>query len=279
MRVCLWLSLACVACAGPGEDPSTGDAPSTEVYVIRTITIGRVEDGVSDGFDLDHVSTALGDPTGCGQTDWVDPSGQTGIDNAMGSIMPLLDGTEAAVAGTLLQGAVDSGELLLLLEVSHDTRGPAFRMLRGNSEALLGTNGLLLPYQTFDLDPEVSGGDPVAASSDADGNMVATDFAFQLPLEILRAQLSFAFNSTAIRVGPDEGGVRSGVVGGGAPWEPIVAELDTTPIDDSVKAILSTVVAQKADLDPDEQGVCRSMSAVFTFDAVPAFVYPDAEGG
>jgi len=128
--------------------------------VVRTLGIGRVAEGISAGFDLDASVTAPGGPTGCGVGDHVDPDGTTGIDNAFAGLMPFLDSTEAAALEPLLQQKINEGELTLLIEIAglDDTEQDdcvAVRMLRGSGLPQLGTDGLILEDQTFELDETV----------------------------------------------------------------------------------------------------------------------------
>ncbi len=273
LRRSIALLAALTACTPEGTQASI----DSEVHVVRLLELGRITEGVSEGFDLDGVVTSEGDPTGCGQSDHVDAEGRPGIDNALGSLLPILDLTEASVLGLLLQGAVTSGELLLMMEISTWEDGSeTFRLLRGTTEPLVGTDGLLLAGQTFDLDPTISVAEPVPAERDDEGAVIATDFDFDLPLEILRAQLDLQFQQAAVRMGPaDAEGRRKGVLAGGAPWAPIVEELNSTPIDESVKQILSSIVADLADLRPGPDGRCTAISASLSFETVPGFIYAD----
>ena len=81
--------------------------------VIWSLGFGRIEDGISPGFNLDGVHTETGASTGCGVTDLQSADGRTGIDNALGAIIPLLEVTEASAAESLLEDGIRSGDLLL----------------------------------------------------------------------------------------------------------------------------------------------------------------------
>ena len=62
------LLISSAGCTGDSETPcanSRSEAPSELIAVVSELTIARVEDGVSLGFDLDgHTSTEC-DPAGC----------------------------------------------------------------------------------------------------------------------------------------------------------------------------------------------------------------------
>lgn len=254
--------------------------PEPQLAVVRTMRFSRIVDGRSDGFDLDGEASTGSDGTGCNQADVLSPEGTLGVDNALASLLPLLELTEARVVEELMQLAIDSGELLILLELPADD-APAscsnFRVLRADDLPLIGTDGKLLAGQTLALDVGVADLPVVPASEGPDG-LQARDFQFELPIQVFDADLHFVFDSSAVRIDPPvpgEEGPLTGIIGGGAAWEPVVEQLDQTGIATEVKQILRSAVGQIADLSPDEGGVCRSMSAAFTFEAVEAFVYDD----
>ncbi len=173
-------------------------------------------------------------------------------------------------------------ELLILLEVSGGEGAPescsGFRVLRADDLPLIGTDGRVLPGQTLKLEAgqrEL----PVMPATMEGGQTIARDFAFELPIQVFDANLYFEFDTSAVRIDPTEDPqdpVLRGVIGGGAAWQPVVEQLEQTGVATEVKELLRTVVAQIADLSPDETGACQSMSAAFTFEAVEAFVYDES---
>jgi len=114
----------CALAAGCEPEPvdagtcAVEDAP--QLLVVRTLRFAIADDaGVSEGFDLDGLSTVDKGDDGCGIGDYVDPDGVPGIDNAFSRLVPAMNSTEAKieVIEGLVQSAIDSGELLITLEL------------------------------------------------------------------------------------------------------------------------------------------------------------------
>src|SRR5690349_652528 len=98
----IWFILAC---APPPETCATDAEP--EALVVREILLGRIEDGVSEGFDLDGVVSEEDGATGCGVGDTVTPEGVPGVDNALARLIPLLELTEAVAVEGLIQNSIN----------------------------------------------------------------------------------------------------------------------------------------------------------------------------
>ena len=248
--------------------------------VVRTLGIGRVAEGISAGFDLDASVTAPGGPTGCGVGDHVDPDGTTGIDNAFAGLMPFLDSTEAAALEPLLQQKINEGELTLLIEIAglDDTEQDdcvAVRMLRGSGLPQLGTDGLILEDQTFELDETVQVL-PSVEGAVTDGVLEVRGISFDLPVVVFDFDMVLELTDAALRLDLADNGTAAGVLGSGFRWQPLLEELLTTPIDITLQKALPVLIAQLADLRPDEEGVCQELSAVLEISTAGAFVFEDA---
>ena len=283
----LLLTAACSSGGGNVADTASdsmvrtcGPEGPVRYLVVRTLGIGRVAEGISSGFDLDASVTAPGGPTGCGVADHVGPDGTVGIDNAFAGLMPFLDSTEAAALEPLLQQKINEGELTLLIEVSGlddlvQDDCVAVRMLRGSGLPQLGTDGLILEDQTFDLDPAVQIL-PAVEGTVQDGVLEARGIAFDLPVVVFDFDMVLELSDAALRLDVSENGSASGVLGSGFRWQPLLEELLTTPIDITLQKALPVLLAQLADLRPDEEGVCQELSAVLEVSTAGAFVFEDA---
>ena len=132
MRSVLLWSWWLLACSGPDEDDlrvrataDTGETGSSQEVagVVSALRFVTVEDGVTEGFDLDdHVSTG-DDDGGCGKEDMVDPNGVPGIDNAFASLVPVLRATEASALEDLLRQPEDAVRRLAPVEERRSERG------------------------------------------------------------------------------------------------------------------------------------------------------------
>src|SRR5687768_14774767 len=153
------LSLALVLLAGCANETKQCRTEHVEpqTWVMREIRFVRQVDGVSDGFDLDGVDGGL---EGCGIADFTSPDGVPGVDNAFARMIPALELTEAAAVEPLIQDAINSGQLLLLVELAgvDDTAEDEcvdVGLMRGAGEALVGGDVLLVSGQTLEVDASV----------------------------------------------------------------------------------------------------------------------------
>ena len=270
---------------GPAGNPTGGtcdaDGP-TATYVMRSLYFARSEEGVGWGFDLDGHASAAGDPEGCGKADLTDPEGQGGIDNAFAGLLPTLEQTEAVAVEGLLQDAISSGDLLLMVDVRGlDDRqnddcvtvgfGPAV------GSPLVGNDGLLLDGQSFQPD---AGEDQVVVADARveDGTLIVEGIEFTLELQVLTAALAIDVSDGALRIDLPEDAegeeVATGFFGGGFSTEYMLDTLNEEAIDSGLKEILNTVIPLTADLK-DADGVCNHMSVTFEYEAIPAFYYEE----
>lgn len=251
------------------------EGPST-TFLMNKVRFARVEDGVAWGSDLDGDVTAGGGTAGCGKADVVDPEGTPGIDNAFAGLLPALEQTEAAAISGLLQASVGAGELLLTVEVlglddyeSDDCVAVQF----GNAEGqpMLGTDGELLPGQSFSRNPN----DPVTRIDEAVVDAGRLTFAsdFGIKLQILDANLDLDVTRGVVRMdmAPD-GQSATGHFTGGVSIDYMLSEIDKYAIDPDLKDLINTVMPVVGDLQGDS-GECDHFSIAFEFDAIPAYFY------
>lgn len=265
-----------LACAAPDDTGDTCDpaAPVDALFVVRALTFARPAGGVSHGFDLDGVTTAAGDPTGCGVPDDIGADGRSGVDNAFARLLPALALTEAQAVEEIIATTITSGELLLTVALSdvdgRDDRCVGVEVGRARGVPMLGTDGLLLPGQTFDPDPDV----PTVRVDGAalrDGSLEVGGLDLQLPLTVFGVNLLVALPGAALRIDLAEDGDSSGYFAGPADTAYLASVARGDNVDPAVAGLLETLLAKNADLTPNELGVCADISVTFDFVAVSAF--------
>ena len=281
------LLLGLVACAGTPErrpvDTGThhgecGDPESIHSVVVTQLSFTQIQpDGSIHGFDLDDTASAAGDPIGCGHADRDGTDGRTGVDSAFATLVPVLEGLGAGAVEGLIQAAIDSGELLLLIEISHldDWEQDAcadVAVHRGQGTPIIGTDGTILVDQTFALSDDVP-------STSAEGGWVR-DGAFEirsveitLPVQILDVFLTFTMPEGAIHMDLAEDGTVTGYIAGGVPVEQITGQIGAITDIGDLSTVIPPLIEAAADLYPDENGDCTALSLGFDIAGKPAFVY------
>ena len=261
------------------EPPAVCEAAGpTTTYIIQQIRFARADGGVSWGSDLDGEVTPAGSTGGCGKPDLTDPEGRPGIDNAFSGLLPAIEQTEGAAISALLQDSIRAGELLLTFELvgldslsDDDCIDVQFGNATGSP--LLGTDGELLPGQSYLRDPEVEPSRAEAARVD-DGRLIfQADFGIKL--QILTAELDLVVTQGEARLdlAPDGSGA-TGHITGAVNIQTMLEEIDKHGIDQGLKDLIHTVLPAVADLKGPE-GTCDHFSLAFEFDAVPAYYYLD----
>lgn len=271
--------------------PSNPDAPArsevgdcdpggaTELAVIQTLTFAREVDGTSVGFDLDGEVTSARDDTGCGVEDATAPDGTEGIDNALARLLPALELTEGQALEAIVAEAIKNGGLLILMELDDvddptDDACVSLRVMGGMGRPLVGNDGLILPSQTFDRDPEA----PVSHLPDlalADGVVEGGPIDLDLPFTFLDADVVFEVTSGQVRLERHDDGRIHGIVGGGIAIQALSDLAHDTGIGEEVEDLLDSVLGNIADLSPGPDGTCEQVSVAMEFEAVQAFFYPE----
>ncbi len=269
---------AAVAAGGPTCD----DPGATVTYVMRQISFARSEGGVAWGFNLDDSVSEIGDPNGCGKQDLTDPEGQPGIDNAFAGLLPTLEQTEAAAVSGLLQASVTSGELLIAMELQgvDDLQNDdcvAINFGAATGTPLLGTDGLILPGQTFsrELDEDSA---RVEGARIEDGRLIFGADEFGIQIQILDAKLDLGLYKGQVHVDIDpDGGGATGFFGGAFSIDYMTNELGMYAIDAALKDLLNQALPIAADMK-GESGTCDHLSVALEYEAVPAFFFDDDTG-
>lgn len=254
-----------------------GDPNDTQAFVVTSMSFTRERsDGVIAGFDLDGVDSAAGDAEGCGHADYSSPDGLGGIDNAFAPLVDVLESLGAGAVEGLIEDAINSGELLLLLELEavDDVRDDTcvdMGVYRGQGIPLLDTNGDIQMDQTIAFDPE-------QPSSFAQGGQIS-DGTFEiigvevfLPVQILDEFFEFDMIGGGVRLVWQEDGTVAGELAGGVAVSAIAGQIGAIDDIGGLQDVVPPLLEQAADLWPDESGACTHISIGFDITARPAFV-------
>jgi hypothetical protein len=284
MRRALMICLVTMGCAAEPDvaaDPSCDDQGEELVLLTRTMTFGREVEGVSPGFDLDGRVSAEGDATGCGIADLVGPDGAPGIDNALASVIPVLELTEAGVLEPLIQDSINNGALLLMaslaeLDDPNDDACVDVSVFKGAGAPMLGNDGVILPNQTIRVDPSSLLGNEASDVQLADGALIAGPMPrVALPLQVLDLNDTLEVFNARLGLTAQEDGTWRGYLSGGLEVEMLIETASLQNVDPAVVELVGPVLRRLADLAPDEAGVCQQLSAVFEVEMVPAFVWEE----
>jgi len=280
LLVCFGL-LGCTAppadtAASSNQAQCAGPSATTALWVIDTLSFARIEDGVSDGFDLDGLTSTANGSDGCGRADQVGSNGSPGIDNAFGELIPALENTEFVAAEALVNDTIRTGELMLvpwvdsLDDADHDDC-VGVGIGRAVGEPMLGTDGNFLAGQTLSLDPEqaVSVDGMAVASASAVGRPVTAS----IPVQVLDAAIDFRIIDGAIRIDMLEDGHAKGVVAGGIDIAEVLALTREQGIAAEVGDILESLLGVVADLAPGPDGECTQISMTLAYTATPIYAF------
>ncbi len=297
------LLLALAGCAEPEETPPEQDPEGTEqqpvvdysedtcddnsgerhVYLIRTLAVAReTETGVSRGFDLDGAVSENNDSTGCGRPDFTSPDGEEGIDNQFARLLPTIESVGGAAFETLVQNAINEGDLLILVELtdvdSLENDGcVGLDVMYGVGTPYLSTDSYVEPWQTYDIDinrPH-SRVDEVAIR---DGRLEAGPLLFQIPFAVFDFIFPVDLLDARIRLDFDaKQRTGSGLISGAITVENMLEIANGIEGGEQFPPLIDRIGRRMADLRPDEDKKCTALSTAMTIDVIGAFIYPDSE--
>ncbi len=261
--------------------PATACANNDQpwVGVLQTLTFARASDeGISSGFDLDETVTEEGGDSGCGIGDYTDPEGTPGIDNAFARLLPALEMTEAKAVEGLIQSAINSGELMILLRMNgvDDLATDDcvdLELLRGAGTPMLGTDGFLESHQTVGQDTEIATILQEGLTL-SEGRVEARGVTLVVPITIFDVHLEFTMLDGGLRVDWNEDGTFTGVMGGAVDVADLIAVAVTENVDADLAGILGGLLELASDLEETEEG-CSRISITFEFQGVPAFLFDE----
>lgn len=264
------LTSACMATGVPPEDERA-------IMVFRSMQLEQGAEGVSPGFDLDGFVSTTRDSRGCKQPDYESPDGLPGVDNQLGALLPLLDLVGEGALQAFIQNAIDEGRLLVIPQVVENDGSWDLTILRGDDQPLLGTDGRLLGEQTLGLSADV----PVLGTFEGayyDGDVLrAGPFDLNLPVVVFDILYDIHLSDTMFEIRFDADGVGTGTLAGASTIEELIQLADTAGqrADVDIVSLVDDVLVDTADLHRDGQGNCQSLSAVATFNTVPAYLYDE----
>jgi hypothetical protein len=220
------------------------------------------------------------DAVGCFQSDLVDAEGNEGIDNQFAKILPSIEAVGGEAIEGLIQGAINAGELLIMLRMKHvddlvNDECVSVEFFRGSGAPEVGTRDRLEAGQTFDrsdLIPPVTIEDVVIE----EGKMVAGPFEIPLPIQIFEFSLELTLIRAMAHLEIEEDGSMRGFISGAISVQEIV-DLSKSVENGGgqVARLVPVVVEANADLSPDESGKCQEISVTMEIEATSAFLFDD----
>ena len=292
--------MACVVALtalGCGDEPPASDVAPTEMTpdpyfegekyiladshanVVRSMRIvGESEPGIALGFDLDGRVSEASDADTCRQPDLVDPEGRVGIDNQLAIIWPLVEPVIGEAVHALLQGAINEGRVLIIMELTgvDDLRNDddvTLNLYRVSAVPEVGTFGFISPDQTYYYDYE----GPLSTVEHAaivDGEVLAGPVELQVPLRILDLDYVATVYQGRVRLQIREDGSFDGILGGGfdvAEWLETLYATNAA----AEAMLVAPVFEGNADMEKID-GVCTKLSVAFKFEGTTGFVVRDA---
>lgn len=245
----------------------------TEVWLVDTIRLeGQPKAGHGIGFNLDGVDSPEGDPASCGHGDLLGLDLTPGVDNQFSALLPAMELVAGEAVHALLQDAINSGELLVTIELDADAGSLVMR--RAVGPALNGADGGLVSGQTLAIDPALPTSE---GSARVRGQRVyAEGVTMDLPLSALGYDLPFTLHQGAVSFTRDAERAE-GVLGGLVSVEQMQPTLDfiNTNGDPQIAEPIRLALDTNADVDVDADGSCDHLSMAARFSAVPAWLYED----
>lgn len=261
--------------------PIGGDRPATSSYVARTFVFEPERaDGSVEGFNLDNTVSRTADGTGCGQSDFVSPSGALGIDNQLALLLPLVAAAGGSALPALVQSAINEGDLLILLQFDglDDPRNDddvSVTIGRAMGTTIIGADSLLLPWQTFDVDTEEPS-TTITGARIVDGVMLAGPTTLELPIFVFDFRFDVTLRDALIRAEFDEFGPVRATIGGAVTLENILVIANNPGIQDRIPALIEDIGRRMADMSVAEPGACDALSAAVSLELSPIYLYDAA---
>ena len=247
-----------------------GDGP---LYLFDTLEFAIEDETGLDGFDLDGITDD------CEVPDGTSPAGLGGIDNRFGDLWEVLPDTVATVIPTAINTSIQSGALMVVMEVvrpgESDDEPAALVFREGSGDVLVGTDSRPLDGQTIDLAP----GDNLLGMSDqaaiVDGQIEATEVDILFRLEYLDTEIELFVVRGIAEMTEDEDGSLNMKLGG---MVPLAAVMDLVnglggDGDANIRAALEALIPLMVDVRTTPEGACDGISGVFLGHAVPVYLF------
>lgn len=279
------LSLYTIGCADDRETEAASPVESCGAgarrsFLISTLGFTRVdpETGTTPGFDLDGVVSDGTDKASCYKKDFTTPEGEKGIDNQLAALIPDVEAILGDAVDGLVQGAINNGALLILVDVDRaanlqndDCADVQVRTVTGHP--ILGTDGVIEAYQTFDPDPEAEVSRATGGRIE-DGVLTVGPFELAVPIAIFDVAFTIHVHDALLRlrVSAEDGAIKEGVLGGGIVPQEVLDGVGQGAGVDKYIPVLSVVLNGSTDLAVDSEGTCQQVSAALGLTVVEAFV-------
>jgi hypothetical protein len=252
--------------------------PDTHTNIVRRVLVTSVtEDGVVEGFDLDGRDSAAGDTETCGHGDLVAPDGSPGIDNQLGRMWPVLKPLVGTAVEGLLQGAINEGSMLMVLEIAgiddlQNDDDVTFNLFNAILDPNIGTLGLISPDQTFYYNYERPSS-TVENLQIVDGELIAGPVRLEIPINILEEDFNMVMDDGWVHITINEDGTFEGIMAGAFHVPTILGVLLESNAAQEARLVLPVFEAN-ADMGY-EDGKCNLFSTAVSFEGTTAFVVRD----
>jgi len=250
--------------------------PTTTVYVAREFNFSReLPGGIVEGFDLDGAVSNGNDGTGCDQPDYTNAAGETGIDNQFASLLPVIESAGGAALPTLVQSAINEGDLLIVAVFSGvddwlNDDDVTVSIGRAVGAPIVGADNTLQPWQTLTLDinepvTRITGGRIV------DGVFTAGTETLPLPIFVFTFRFDVTLHGALIRAEMTETGPTVFMTGGAVTLANILDIARTPGIQDRIPAALEQLGPLISDLSVETE--CDSLSVAASLTLMPIYLF------
>lgn len=269
----LALLAATSACS---HDPCDSGSCEQRVTVAHTVNFAvAAEDGTSVGFDLDSRVSPDNDGKTCGHGDYLGPDGQEGIDNQSSVLFEAVSQVTEASLEQLIRIAINEGRLLLMFQVTglDDMQNDDcvdLAIFQGRGDAFVGTDGFLLPNQTFEEDFDQPS-TRIDCAKLKDGVLTAGPFDGDIFISLLGVEVNLHMHHARLRAQLGKNGLHDVVLGAGIETEQMHSIIDQSN-DHKIIEVGHFLVDRLADMAADGN-VCTQMSTTILIDAKPAFLF------
>lgn len=271
--------------AAPDVEPEVtaprATQPTSTVYVAREFNFAReLPGGIVEGFNLDAADSNGSDGTGCDQPDYTNAAGETGIDNQFASLLPVIESAGGAALPTLIQSAINEGDLLIVAAFSGvddwlNDDDVTVTIGRAFGAPIVGADNTLRPWQTLTLDinepvTRITGGSIV------DGVFTAGTQTLPLPVFVFTFRFDVTLHGARVRAEMTETGPTVLMTGGAVTLDNILDIADTPGIQNRIPAALEQLGPLISDLTVVTE--CDSLSVAAVLTLMPIYLFnPPAE--
>jgi hypothetical protein len=315
-----WTKLALMSCAslaltaacggddsGPGMGMGDGGTKLTgesHGYVVASLDVARqTENEELRGFNLDGLdsdgdrNTTEDAPCQPEHLDFTAPDGDTGVDNQFAVLAPDLEDTAGFDIKMSAQDAINSGDLLLLLEVEgvnefgndDSVRLNFYLGYMGEMEMPALSDGTLEAGQTIDVNsmpgvPIVSINGQISNGTLMAGQLVDADATVPLSIPFdEETTIDITIRNAAVEGSISAEAMTDGVIGGSLRKEELIETIQSIPQAQEFASLAEQLLNANADVESDSEGSCQSLSVGLVFEAVDATlgeeVTPGGSGG